>query len=393
MAVKREIKVGVFVLLGLVLSGIIVFLIGDQRNLFARRIDYATTFRDVQGLAAGAPVRMNGINVGSVSIVGHSTDLDDPRIHVQLWIVRTEALRLREDAKARVANKGLLGDKMLEIDPGSGRERSELGGDLVGEDPTDLSSLVGQVGTIAERANSVLANLDRVSESFAGDEVQDNIRGSIHSVNIILKSVAEGDGYVSKLLTDPREAERLSRTVSSLDKAGSELALAVGEVRQLLARVNRGPGLAHAVIYDKEGAAAVRSVGSAADEVALSLRGVREGDGLAGTLLFGGKSDGAQLVTNLSAASADIRDIMSGIKRGKGTIGALLVDPSVFEDMKVLLGNIERNDVLRALVRYSIKRDETRPIVEIKDPSPVLLAPGSDSSGATAPRDDGSPPK
>ena len=119
MRVSREIKVGVFVLMGLVIMGAVVFMIGDQRNIFARKVEYTTTFGDVQGLAAGAPVRMDGINVGAVTAVGHADDLGDPRIHVELWMVRSEALRLRSDARARVVNKGLLGDKMMEISTGS----------------------------------------------------------------------------------------------------------------------------------------------------------------------------------------------------------------------------------------------------------------------------------
>jgi phospholipid/cholesterol/gamma-HCH transport system substrate-binding protein len=56
------------------------------------------------------------------------------------------------------------------------------------------------------------------------------------------------------------------------------------------------------------------------------------------------------------------------MKAGRGTIGALLVDPSVYEDIKSLVGNVERNQVLRALVRYSIKQDEgQKPHAEVKD--------------------------
>jgi len=371
MALTREFKVGMFVLLGLVLTGAVVFLIGNQRNMFSRKVDYLTTFSDVQGLAPGAPVRMSGIDVGTVSTVAHADDIDDPRIHVVLSVVRSEALRLREDACAKVVNKGLLGDKMLELDPGKGAERPDLGGELVGEDPTDYSNLVGQVGTIAERTNSVLGNLDKVSASMADDKVQEDLRGSIRSVHIILKNVAEGDGYMSRLLNDPQEAERLSRTVASLDKTSAELALAATEVRQLMARVNRGPGFVHSVVYDNDGTNTVNRFGDAANEVALTLRGVREGNGMARAMLYGGQGNEAEMLANLNAASADLRDILSGLKRGRGTLGALLVDPSVYEDMKVLLGNVQRNDVLRALVRYSIKQDETRPTVDVKDPAPA----------------------
>jgi phospholipid/cholesterol/gamma-HCH transport system substrate-binding protein len=372
MAVTREIKVGFFALLGIVLTGVVVFMIGDQRNMFARKVDYTTAFSDVQGLAAGAPVRMSGINVGSVRSVGHSDDLDDPRIHVELWMVRSEALRLRKDAKAMVANKGMLGDKMLEIDPGSA-SMPELGleGTIPSEDPTDFSNIVGQATSIAERANSVLGHLDKAGASLADDNVQKDLRNTIHSVNIILNHVAEGDGYANKLLSDPVEAERLSRAIENFDKTSAEMAATATEVRQLVNRINRGPGFAHSVIYETEGNEAIASFASAADEMALSLRGIREGNGMAHAMLYGGTGNEAEIVSNLNAASADLRDIMAGLKKGKGTLGALLVDPSVYEDMKVVLGNVERNEVLRALVRYSIKQDEKRPSVEVRDPAPA----------------------
>ena len=56
--------------------------------------------------------------------------------------------------------------------------------------------------------------------------------------------------------------------------------------------------------------------------------------------------------------SDDLRAIVHDVRQGKGTLGALLVDPSVYEDIRALVGNVERNEVLRALVRYSIKADE-----------------------------------
>ena len=46
-----------------------------------------------------------------------------------------------------------------------------------------------------------------------------------------------------------------------------------------------------------------------------------------------------------------------------------MVDPSVYEDVKLLLGNVERNKALRALVRYSIQKDEKVQSVEVKDPA------------------------
>jgi phospholipid/cholesterol/gamma-HCH transport system substrate-binding protein len=82
-------------------------------------------------------------------------------------------------------------------------------------------------------------------------------------------------------------------------------------------------------------------------------------------MLYGGKGDGAAAMANVTAITADVRTIVANMKAGKGTVGALLVDPSIYEDMKSVLGNVQRNDVLRALVRYSIKQDEKKPPVQV----------------------------
>ena len=76
------------------------------------------------------------------------------------------------------------------------------------------------------------------------------------------------------------------------------------------------------------------------------------------------------------------------MKAGRGTIGGLLVDPSIYEDVKTLVGNVERNQVLRALVRYSIKQNDGRPHAEVKDPAreppmPVVTPKPQTQPGAT----------
>ena len=68
----RNIRVGLFVLAGLFFSGLVIFLIGDERRLFERAVPYQAAFQDVQGLKAGAPIRMGGVDIGHVSSVGYS---------------------------------------------------------------------------------------------------------------------------------------------------------------------------------------------------------------------------------------------------------------------------------------------------------------------------------
>jgi type VI secretion system secreted protein VgrG len=69
----------------------------------------------VLGLKPGSMVRMGGIDIGSVSSVGHGDDVKEHTIYVTLAIARGEAGRVHEDTIAKVVNKGLLGDKMVEL--------------------------------------------------------------------------------------------------------------------------------------------------------------------------------------------------------------------------------------------------------------------------------------
>jgi phospholipid/cholesterol/gamma-HCH transport system substrate-binding protein len=157
--------------------------------------------------------------------------------------------------------------------------------------------------------------------------------------------------------------------MSNLERTSAELGQAADGVNQVIARVNRGPGFAHEVIYGKDGSKALAQLGGAAEEVGTTLRGIREGNGLARSIIYG-DSESQRMLSNLNDASEDLKKIIADVRAGKGTVGAMLVDPSVYEDIKMLLGNVERNKTLRALVRYSIKRDEKVRGVEVRDPRP-----------------------
>lgn len=363
MSRSRDLKVGIFILAGLFLFGMVVFLLGQERNLFAASFDYKTSFTDVQGLKPGAPVRMGGIDVGQVSAVGYDEKHpDDSTIYVTFWIRRADAERIRLDTRAKVANKGLLGDKMVELSVGSG-EVAKPGSKLEGEAPSDM---FGKLGGMADKAEAVLDNVEKATRPLGDEKLHKDIQGSVSSLNHILNEVAHGQGYPAKLLSDPEEAARISRVIDNLEKTTNEAQAAIKDIRGVVGRVQSGPGFAHDVIYDQP--RGLNEVSSAANEVALTLKGVREGDGVAHDVLFGGKGDTADILKNLSGMTSDLRSIVADVRAGKGTIGGLLVDPSVYEDVKVVLGNVQRNDVLRALVRYSITKDQAKPEVNVAGP-------------------------
>lgn len=358
MAIRSEVRVGAFVLLGLVLMAGLVFIIGDARRVFEKKVAYSAQFDDVQGLIPGSMVLMGGVNVGEVRSVKYLEDPRSSRIQVSIAITQSEARRIRQNSTISIAPKGLLGDKLLslavgnpdlpQLPPGSVIPTSEGGG------------LFAQVEEMGAKAGAVLANLEKTSGTLAQDEFRQDITDSAAAVRGFLQKAESGQGYVSRLLTDQAEADRLSKVVQNLETSTQRLEHILRGLDATINRVNNGPGLVHELVYADEGSKAASQIGQAAEELAVTLKAVREGEGIAHDLLFGGEgSDRAQeMLADLADVSRDLKGVTGQVKDGKGTLGALLNDPSVYEDLKVLLGNVQRNQVLRALVRYSIQADE-----------------------------------
>src|ERR1700678_2811928 len=109
---SRELRVGMFVVIGVALLVLMVVLIGDTRRLWEPKVAYRAAFDDIAGLKPGAPVRMGGFDIGAVTDVGHDGSSNDAHIYVSMVIVKAEATRIRADTMAHIVGKGLLGDKM-----------------------------------------------------------------------------------------------------------------------------------------------------------------------------------------------------------------------------------------------------------------------------------------
>ena len=367
---KREIKVGAFVLIGMIVVGIVVFLIGDERQGFKRKVEFQAIFEDVQGVKRGSTVRMGGVDVGSVNDVRYSDDPNDLKLYMKFTVVRDEARRIRTDSFVSIEAKGLLGDKAVVIQAGKpGNPQIPPGGVIPSKQAKGLDSMVSQITSIGDKAESVMGNLEKTTGAISNERFTQDVQGSMSSLNRILKSVDEGDGYVARLLKDPNEAERLSRTLTNLERTSAELNTTLRNMNDIMGRVKSGPGFAHDMVYGEGPTKSVAQIGNAAEEVATTLRGIREGNGPAKTIIYGGEGSD-EMMANLNAMSRDLRHIVADVRKGKGTVGALLVDPSIYEDLKLVLGNVERNKALRALVRYSIKQDEKAPKVEVVDPVP-----------------------
>lgn len=362
----RRVKVGAFVFLGIAVLAVTVFLIGDNRRVWDRKVTFTATFGDVAGLRPGAPVRMGGIDVGTVGPVSHATEnRQDTSVHVRIDVSRKEAQFVRADSIARVVNKGLLGDKMIEITTGTPTEPAVPdGGELKSEDPVDFGKYLVQFESIAKKTEKTVENLEKVTSALGDPKFTDDIKGTASDIHALFDGIVQKKGVAHQLVFDEQTGRHFDQLLVNLERTTGHLDAVSANLADVSTHVRTGPGLAHDVLYDDKMSQAATGT---LDELHKTLEAVRTQNGIAHAVVYG-DSDTQQIMGNLNAMSGDLRKIVADIKAGKGTIGGLLVDPSVYEDLKALVGNVERNQVLRALVRYSIKQDEKAggPAVEVK---------------------------
>ncbi|NOY91340.1 MAG: MCE family protein [Deltaproteobacteria bacterium] len=394
---RIEMRVGIFVVVALLVGGSVSFLIGNQRNVFRRKTSFHASFEDVGGLRAGSPVRVAGVTVGTVGAVDFG---EDGRIEVSFEVVNSAAALLRgtpedctpvqraarktareaREARRRAAvvagealpdepelprcsvvtigSKGMLGDRLIAISVGQGLPTWDAEDELPVEVGGGLEAMLGEATDTMDSVGRVARNLRLATDPFADQAFSRDMSETAHNLAKLTGMLANGDGAVQRLMTDPRMAEDVTATLRSMRTASGELAGAARGIRSITNEIAHGDGSAHAILYGHEGAEAVTHMGDAAGELSTLLHDVREGEGTAHELVYG--EAGGEMLGNLNSATADLAAITADVRAGRGTLGGLLTDPSIYEDVKRLVGDLERNDILRALVRYSIRRDRTR---------------------------------
>lgn len=375
---RMELRVGVFVVVALVIGGTLAFVIGNQQSMFKSKSDYHAIFEDVGGLRAGNTVRIAGVSVGSVDAVKFR---DDGQVDVRFRVVEDAARLIRgnvgdeetrddegnviERSRATIGSKGMLGDRLIDISVGD--QRLPVWDP---EDPLPVSAggdLMAKAESMATELEEVLGDIRTATEPLGDPQFGQDLAETASNLARLTGMLAGGDGLVQRLMTDPSTADDVEQTLANIRATSDELRRTARSARLITDEVQRGDGTAHALIYGQEGKDALANIGRASDELATLLGDVRTGDGTVHDLIY--EDSGEEMIANLTQASEDIAAVTGEIRAGRGTIGGLVMDPSIYEDVKRLVGDLERNEILRALVRYSIRRDDSRGDADVTEGS------------------------
>jgi phospholipid/cholesterol/gamma-HCH transport system substrate-binding protein len=162
---ELELKVGLFVTIGVMLIMTAVIVLGGSSNLFELRSRYTALFTTVDGLLPGAKVMIGGVQVGTVDKIHLNTEKKS--IEVQFGIVRSYASWVRANTFAEVATQGVLGDKYVQLNAGDFSEPElKTGSEIQTKVGGGFAQVLSKSDQLLISLNSVAAGLDRMLKTF-----------------------------------------------------------------------------------------------------------------------------------------------------------------------------------------------------------------------------------
>jgi len=324
-----ELKTGVLTIIAVAIAAFLIFSITGTKGFSWQRYSLKTTFTNVAGLASGSPVRIAGVEVGSVTAVTLSgTDVD-----VTFQVNERNRPLITDKSVARLGSVSLLGQSAVDISPASsGTPLPDWGYVPQGRPVAVMSDMTDSASQSIQELTAMLHDL-RQGQGTAGKLLTDEqlyaeLNRLVGSVSALTDGIKQGKGSLGKLLNDPASANALEASLKNLETVTKQIAAGDGSIGKLL----------------KDDTLA-RSLTSTTTNLDALVAKLNNGEGTAGKLL----TDPA-LFNRLNSVTERLNSLVTKLDAGEGTAGQLLKDKQLYENMNGAVGD------LRALVA-DIRKD------------------------------------
>jgi phospholipid/cholesterol/gamma-HCH transport system substrate-binding protein len=265
-----NVKLGLFVLAGLVFLIVTLYMIGRNRNLFGNTFTIKASMNTVNGLTTGNNVRFKGIDVGTVKDIQIS---GDSAILVVMIIDENVKPHIKQNSIASIGTDGLMGNKLININsqPYPAPPVDE-GSVILSREPIETDEMLRTLNTTNNTIERVTHNLD---------EITTKLNSSKSLWNLISDTLITAD---------------LKEAVSGFRDAGAHTAALTANAKEIVNRFGSGEGLAGTLFTDttltrkldksmtKLQLASEKTAGMM-DNLESVMEGLKSGDGTAGLLL------------------------------------------------------------------------------------------------------------
>jgi phospholipid/cholesterol/gamma-HCH transport system substrate-binding protein len=289
---RKKVMLGLFVVIGLGLFIIGIFLIGSKSEMFTKSFIISARFKDAAGLKKGGNVRFNGVKVGIVDAV---TILNDTAIQVDMKIEEAKHKFITQFAIAKIASDGLMGDKMIDI------TNLQPGG-----------AAIADKGTITSR-NPL--NTDDMLETL--NATNKNVKVITDNLKVLTDNLNNAKGTFQALYKDTTMAINIKQSINNFKAMSLDVAKAGNDIKQITWKIQNGNGSMSRMINDT-------TLGHNLATAVNKLKSVSE---------------------KLNSASDQINVTMTHINSGEGTVNQVLTDPKLSANVKQSVENIKTASV------------------------------------------------
>ena len=354
---SAEAKVGIFVIIGLIIFGYMSMKVGNLTLTSEKGYDVEVLFDSATGLAKDVTVEIAGVEVGRVKDIS----LQEGKALVVLKM--NPGLVIRKYDTAIIRTRGILGDKYVEIMPGSMTappispgERITLTAPI-----TDMDVLMNTLGEVAEDIKALTNSLSNVLGTKKGEAslsaIVENVEEVVTSLNQTVQSNKEEiDNIVNNLITftgtlkeiGENNKEDIATIIRSAKNVTGSMEPIIANLTEITEKINQGQGTIGRLVNDDE---AVENLNQTLASLREITDRIKNGEGTLGQLIA--KDDSIQ---SLNKTLASLGDITDTINSGEGTIGRLVHEEETVETLNETLTHLntylEKQETFQTYLDY-----------------------------------------
>ena len=307
-----ELRIGLLALSAIIATAIVVFLLSGEGGFFWQRYALRARFPNVAGLKTGAPVRVAGVEVGTVKNIA----FDGAQVEVRFELAKDMQSRVTDQSVAIIGSVSLLGEGSLDITPSTG------GTPLAANSYIKTARTPGQLADVSEQANlglieatnllkDIRAGKGTLGKLVTDEKLYNEVNAFVDAANAVATNLRNGRGTLGKLANDQAAYDSLAASLENL--------------RQMTTRINNGEGSLGKLLNDDAFATSLSSTTKNLDSVTGRLN---RGEGTAGKIL----TDDS-LYKRIDALTARLEEVTTKLSSGDGTAAHLINDRQLYDNL------------------------------------------------------------
>jgi len=256
---SRNLRLGIFVIVGTTLLITALYIIGSKQNLFGSTFKISAQFNDVNGLMKGNNVRFAGINVGTVESVNIITDTS---VNVIMIIENNAQQYIKKNALASVGTDGLMGNKLVNINSVNAESPIIEENDVLQSlKPVEMDQMVRTLDVTNENIKVISTNLRNITDKINSKNslwnllmdtvVAENIKTAVVNIKLmsnqglyitgdlkgITDGIKKGKGTIGALVTDTIISSSIKQTVVKLQRISDSAAIITGDISHIVRKL------------------------------------------------------------------------------------------------------------------------------------------------------------